>query len=241
MPLPPRDLSALHVALNPALADLHASFPLSRYVPSVGLFKLYKLAFEGSPLLPLLSIPSWMTLACLDDLGADYCIGQAMAVAKSSRWDRSCINAAMATASAPFLVPMMVPIPGQVPAAAIPAPAPAAAIPAPAPAQSSSSDALQALHSSTLRCISALVRDYEDLDFKDFRHVAPRLARLPTAAACKAVLGLGELLDADPDFSSASIRGKLHTSVSQFEPPPPPPARQPAPQRAPLCCPAPAV
>ena len=50
MPLPPRDLSSLHLALNPALADLHVLYPLSRFAPAVALFRLFKLSFDGCPL-----------------------------------------------------------------------------------------------------------------------------------------------------------------------------------------------
>lgn len=111
MPLPPRDLLAVHLSLNPSLAELHKMYPLSRYAPAVALFRLYKLSFEGCPLVAHLDITSWMTLACLDDQSGDYCIGCAVAVWHHSGGNRVAMNAAFVHAAAPFMVPMLVQVP----------------------------------------------------------------------------------------------------------------------------------
>lgn len=108
MPLPPRDLSPLHLSLNPALAQFHHVYPLSRYIPAVALFRLYKLGCDGVPLAQMLYPETWMTLACLDDLSADFCIGRTLMTATM---DRGSINATLAHCAAPYLVPMMVSVP----------------------------------------------------------------------------------------------------------------------------------
>lgn len=108
MPLPPRDLSSLHLSLNPGLAQFHHIYPLSRYIPAVALFRLYKLACDGVLLAPMLDPETWMTLACLDDLSADFCIGRTLATAPM---DRPSVNATLVHCAAPYLVPMMVSVP----------------------------------------------------------------------------------------------------------------------------------
>lgn len=110
MPLPPRDMTRLHESLNPNLLALHARHPLAKYVPSLGLFRLYQLEVEGLPLADELDEPSWMTLACLDDRGAHECLCAA-AVAMKQGLDAQAVNRALAVTSAPFLVPMLVPAP----------------------------------------------------------------------------------------------------------------------------------
>lgn len=77
MPLPPRDLTAMHLTLNPILAEMHAYYPLSRFLPVVAAFRLHTLACQGTPLLRKLDDHSWLLLACLDDHAADYCIAHA--------------------------------------------------------------------------------------------------------------------------------------------------------------------
>ena len=225
MPLPPRDLCALHLSLNPAFGGLHTRFPLSRYVPALGLFRLYQLAAVGSPVLALLNIPSWMTLACLDDMGADFCISQALIAAKASSWDRSFVNTALANAAAPFLVVMLLPV-------AMAKPPADTHVSPTAPSRGGSeassrrgpepprrrAGGLDGLHPSVLRCAAAVIRDHgNEFKMRAFEDVAARLGRLSTAAACKAVMGLSERLDADADYSADSIRAKLHACVADFE------------------------
>lgn len=109
MPLPPRDLSAVHLSMNPSLSTLHAAYPMSRFVPVLAIFRLCKLMHEGVPLIKLLDTPSWIALACLDDASADYCIGRAIA-ALAHTPDLAIINATLVQASAPYVVPMMAPL-----------------------------------------------------------------------------------------------------------------------------------
>ena len=132
MPLPPRDMSMLHLSMNPALADMHARYPLSRYVPAVGVFKLYKLAFDGIPLVHAIDEATWLTLACLDDAAADFCINQAAQAMAYYTQDKNFVNTTMVHCAAPFLVPMMVPMVPSVPPAA-PPPAPPPPPPPPTP------------------------------------------------------------------------------------------------------------
>lgn len=108
MPLPPRDLASLHLSLNPGLAQFHHVYPLSRYIPAVALFRLYKLGCDGVHLAAMLDPETWMTLACLDDLSADFCIGRTLATATM---DRPSVNATLVHCAAPYLVPMMVSVP----------------------------------------------------------------------------------------------------------------------------------
>ena len=108
MPLPIRDLSALHVSLNPVLADVHKLFPLSKYAPPVAMFKLFKLATENIPLMAFFDECTWMTMACLDDYSADHCIGM-MTYAMSTGANKATINAMFQHLAAPFLVPMFAP------------------------------------------------------------------------------------------------------------------------------------
>lgn len=129
MPVPARDYSALHLSINPTLVEYHHLYPLSRYVSAVSLLKLVDLARKGNYLVGMLDWPSWITLVCLDDTGADYCISQAAHILKYC--PHAPINAMIANLAIPFLVPMMVPVyPGTVPPVM---PATTATIPAPAP------------------------------------------------------------------------------------------------------------
>lgn len=203
MPLPPRDLSALHISLNPALSDFHAAYPLSRFVPAVALFKLFKLAHEGYPLVAWLDTTGWLTLACLDDLGADHCITHALQTAVASRWDRAAISMAMTTCASPFVVPMLMPVPA-------PSPSP----PPPPPPRPASPE----LSSMVVRTIQAIVRDHKSkLDVRMFEAHVARLCRLKPPAACKAIRGLGERLEADPDYSAESVAAKLRAAIAEFE------------------------
>lgn len=213
MPLPPRDLSALHVSLNPALTSLHARFPISRFVPAVGLFRLYKLAYEGSPLLGLLDLTSWLTLACLDDMGADHCISQALQAALASQWHAGSLNSALVVAAAPFVVPMLVPMPATAAAPVVACPPP----PAPC-AETAPRRPKPRLHGSVMRAMAAVCRDHEyKIGIEVFEEHASRLAKLSAAAASKAVLGLGERLEAEADYSADSVRAKLRAAIEQFE------------------------
>lgn len=108
MPLPPRDMTMYHLALNPGLAAVHARYPLSRYAPVMGMFRLYKLACDGVHLMQLLDVPSWLTLACLDDAGAEYCIAALSHALRA--YPATPIYATLANVASPFLVPMLVPM-----------------------------------------------------------------------------------------------------------------------------------
>lgn len=108
MPLPPRDMTMYHLALNPGLAAVHARYPLSRYAPVMGIFRLYKLACDGVHLMQLLDVPSWLTLACLDDAGAEYCIAALSHALRA--YPATPIYATLANVASPFLVPMLVPM-----------------------------------------------------------------------------------------------------------------------------------
>jgi hypothetical protein len=103
MPLPPRDHRALHISLNPSMEEFHRAFPLSRFTPSVGLFKLFKLSYEGVPLASLLDTASWITLACLEDYSADYVINYVAGLMTSQPCDRRSVNEAFVFVAAPFL------------------------------------------------------------------------------------------------------------------------------------------
>lgn len=118
MPLPPRDMTSVHVAANPALCDMHRAYPLSRYAPVMAALKLFQLARGGIPLAARLDVPSWLIMACLDDAGADFCI--AHLVQTLAHCPTAPLYATLAYAAAPFLVPMMVPMTYYGPAAATP-------------------------------------------------------------------------------------------------------------------------
>lgn len=111
MPLPPRDLSTVHLSLNPALAEMHDLFHMSRYLPVIGIMKLWKLATHDKvPIMPLLDTPSWMTLACLDDVAADHCISHAVqAMANARTAHAAVLNATLVCYASPFLLPAMMP------------------------------------------------------------------------------------------------------------------------------------
>lgn len=111
MPLPPRDFSAVHVALNPVLAEMHTTYPMSRYVPVMAIFKLYNLVMHNVGLVAILTPTSWMTLACLDDASSDYVISATVTSLAWSSNNRDAINTVLTTTAAPFLVPMLVPVP----------------------------------------------------------------------------------------------------------------------------------
>lgn len=211
MPLPPRDLTALHLSLNPALAELHALYPLSRFAPAVSLFRLFKMSFEGCPLAAALDITSWMTLACLDDLSGDYCVGCAAMAWHQTGGDRALINATFAHSAAPFTVPMMVAVP---PSPWPPAPPPAPRIPAPAPPAPAPSAAR--LHGSVVRVICALVKDAKGkVDLKLFDLFARRLQRMSSASACKALRDFaGQLRAAAPEQDRAKM---LSAVLAKYE------------------------
>lgn len=181
MPLPPRDMSALHLSLNPALAEMHDLFHMSRYLPVVAIMKLWKLAQQdGVPIMSLLDTPSWMTMACLDDVGADHCISQAVAAMANARMAHAAVlNATLACYAAPFLLPVMMPAtmlspPGSFsdlrrstvsPAESVATPASAASAAAPEPrttpsAASAAGGEVVAVHASVQRCMDALVREF---------------------------------------------------------------------------------
>jgi len=200
MPLPPRDLGPVHVSLNPALAELHRLYPLSRFAPSVALFRLYKLSFDGVPLATQLDLTSWMTLACLEDQSAEHCIANAV-LAWRQGVPKEGINAMFAHSAAPFLVPMLVPMataslpPVPMATAAAPPPPPPPPpqrLPRPdqgkPPPPPPPSPTCAKLHGSVLRVICALVRAAGGKLDKDlFDKQAPRLQRLSSATACRAL------------------------------------------------------
>lgn len=121
MPLPPRNLAALHLSVHPSLAEVHAGYPLSCYAPLVALLKLTMLDHQDVPVIRRMEPATWMTLACLDDLSADYVISTTVASCKGVRWNAAAVNAVFVHSAAPFLVPMLVPVP---PVAASPPPPP---------------------------------------------------------------------------------------------------------------------
>lgn len=144
MPLPPRDMTMYHLALNPGLAAVHARYPLSRYAPVMGIFRLYKLACDGVHLMQLLDVPSWLTLACLDDAGAEYCIA---AVSHALRaYPATPIYATLANVASPFLVPMLVPM---LPTTPAPLPRAPAAGPMAVPAKPPTSHVAPSVSTST--------------------------------------------------------------------------------------------
>lgn len=111
MPLPPRDLSTTHLALNPCLMEMHLAFPLSRFAPAVPLLRLFKLGIDGCPLASMLDGTAWMTLACLDDQAGDYCLACAVAAWQASPRSHATVSAALVHAATPFVMPVMVPVP----------------------------------------------------------------------------------------------------------------------------------
>lgn len=111
MPLPPRNLIALHLSVHPPLAEVHAAYPLSCYAPVVALLKLAMLDHNKVPIMRRMEPATWMTLACLDDLTADYVISTTVASCKAVKWDAASVNAVFVHSAAPFLVPMLVPVP----------------------------------------------------------------------------------------------------------------------------------
>lgn len=108
MPLPPRDMSPVHLSLNPALAAMHAVYPFSRYIPTLAAFRLFQLLHDGRALATGLDIASWMTLACLEDASADYVLANALGVHASNP---GLLNTCVAQLAAPFMAPMYVPVP----------------------------------------------------------------------------------------------------------------------------------
>lgn len=214
MPLPPRDLSTLHLSLNPVLGEMHVVNPLTRFAPAVALFRLYKLGFDGVPLCPLLDMTSWMTMACLDDQAADHCIACALTAWHQHHGDPALVNQAFVHAASPFLVPMMVPVPApqvrrkseqqhrqrkphppprlsKPPPPPPPPPPPRATtspkppLPLPVPIPETS---CAALRGSVLRVICALVRQMKgQIDMSIFDAHASRMDRLSAPLACKAL------------------------------------------------------
>lgn len=231
MPLPPRDLSAVHLSLNPALVEVHAVNPLSRYAPAVALFRLYKLGFDGVPLAGALDMSSWMTLACLDDMSGDYAIACAVMAWHQSGGDAHVVNQAFVHAASPYVVPLLVPLPppGLVPMPPprkmsigkpakqhVPPPPPPPKQrrpPPPAPPPSPATKmSCGSLHISVLRVICALVREFKGrVDMPAFDANTARLQRLPTALACKALREFaGELRGAEAGVDApALLRGVL--------------------------------
>lgn len=116
MPLPPRNLVALHLSVHPPLAEVHAAYPMSCYAPVVALLKLSMLETWGIPIMQRMDQVTWLTLACLDDLSADYVISTAVTSCKHVNYDAASVNAVFMHAAAPYLVPMLVPVPPTVPA-----------------------------------------------------------------------------------------------------------------------------
>lgn len=114
MPLPVRNLSGVHLSVNPALAGFHAVHPLSMCCSLVGVLKLFKLSLEGVPLAAIMDVSTWMNLACLDDAAADYCLDYAASMMRHG-CKRSFVNDGFAHAAAPYLVPMLVPATGYTP------------------------------------------------------------------------------------------------------------------------------
>ena len=234
MPLPPRDLSAMHLSLNPALADIHRACPLSRYAPVVAMFRLAKLAADAVPLARILDERSWLTVACLDDATSDACIGHAL-TAMARGGDAVAINWALVQASAPYLVPMFVPAFGLTPPTVAPPPT-LAPPPVLAPPQTSSvpvsssrsrprtrrpsasvthvseseplpeddAEPLAGLAPAVLRAIVAVVKT-SGAPLAAFRVNAAALKRLQTLHACKA---LGEFAKCG-DTSAASLAAIL--------------------------------
>lgn len=234
MPLPPRDLRALHLALNPSLEEFHRVYPLSRYAPTVGMFKLYKMSYEGVPLVSLLDTTSWMTLACLDDCSADYCISHTVAMMTRQPTDRQAINQTFVYLAAAFMVPLPPPPPpsmwrgawGQparrgpsksrtvthVSETAVPDPA----LSATRPATSRSSRAVSKpsvvdLQSSVMRTARAIVHESGGkVDWSTFEN--RRLADMPAGLACKALRHFAQKARQDPKTS-------LDDVLDEFAPP----------------------
>jgi hypothetical protein len=153
-------------------------YPLSRFAPPVGLFKLFKLAYEGVPLAATLDVASWMTLACLDDAGADQCISQtAEVMVKYPGCQREMLNTTFAHVAAPFLVPMLVPYP-------VYQPTPAAKTKC--NNNNKTESKLPKLHGSVLRLVCAIVKELK-LDFQMFEDQFEHLHKLTAGAACRAL------------------------------------------------------
>lgn len=199
MPLPIRDLSFTHSSLIPALTDIHARYPLSKYAPTVAMFRLYKLSFERIPLMAQFYESTWMTLACLEDHSSDLCVMQA-AVALSSGATRDAINNTFIHHAAPFLVPMFNPHmshhqQSHVSETAVPTMTESSAAsklthprprkPPPAVA-TKRVETLSKLHPSVLRVVASLVAE-QKIDVDVFTHVGPLLSSLPVDTACKAL------------------------------------------------------
>lgn len=194
MPLPIRDLSGVHTSINPTLATLHRAYPLSKYVPLIGVLKLYQLNADGLPLVSLMNTASWMNLACLDDVGADQCITHMVWMIGAGCPDRDVLNAAFAHVAAPYLVPMLVPnfLPGMRPTYSSTSTPLITAVPPPPPPKHSPAS-VGKLHGSVLRCICAVAKQHR-VDMSVFDHNFGAMAKMTAGDACKALRDFGRLL-----------------------------------------------